>query len=85
MPSQILPNGSAGSGRFTVYAALGWHKPFNLHTIRPYYFWRFSVKFSLSHFPNKAKIVPYGYYLDLPLKMAHRGNTGSHSGKRMLI
>ena len=60
------------------------HKPFNQHHFRPQYFWRLSEKSSLSHFPNKAQIVHYGYYLDPFPKMAHRGNTGFHRGKRML-
>lgn len=60
------------------------HKPFNLHYFRPYLFWQYLKKSCLSHFPNKAQIFHYGNYLDFALKIAHRGNTGSHRGKRKL-
>ncbi len=60
------------------------HKPFNLHYFRPYLFWQYLKKSCLSHFPNKAQIFHYGQLLDFALKIAHRGNTGSHRGKRKL-
>ena len=56
MPYHISPNGSAG-GCFSAYAALGRHKPFNLHYFRPYLFWHYLKKSCPLHFPNKAQIV----------------------------
>ena len=50
-----FPNGSAG-GRFVAYAVLWRHKPFNLHTFRPYYFSQFSEKCSCFTSGQRADI-----------------------------
>ena len=68
---------------FSDVCHLWWHTPFNLHYFRPYLFWRCLKKSCFLHFPNKAKNFHYGY--DFALKIAHRGNTGSHKGKRKMF
>lgn len=35
--------------------------------------------------PTRSKNCVMGNYLDFGLKIAHRGNTGSHRGKRKLV
>jgi len=83
MPYHLSPNGFA-CGCSSAYATFWRYKTFNLHYFRPYLFWQYLKKSCLSHFPNKAQIFHYGNYLDFALKIAHRGNTGSHRGKRKL-
>ena len=60
------------------------HKPFNLHYFRPYLFGTI-LRNQISHIsPTSLKKFIMGNYLDFALKIAHRGNTGSHKGKRKL-
>ena len=84
MPHQILPNGSAG-GRFKGYAASGGINPLTCSIFDPSIFGN-SHRNQVFHIsPTRPKWPHMGNYLDTFLKMAHRGNTGFHRGKRMLL
>ena len=79
MSHHISPNGSAGGG-LPAYAVLRRHKLGD-----PIYFGTI-LRNQISHIsPTSLKKFIMGNYLDFALKIAHRGNTGSHKGKRTLF
>ena len=83
MPSQISPNGSAGGG-LPAYAAFCGISPLTCTIFDPIYFGTI-LRNQISHIsPTSLKKFIMGNYLDFALKIAHRGNTGSHKGKRKL-
>ena len=84
MPYHISPNGSAG-GCFPSYAALGWHMTLTCTIFDPNIFLIFSKSNFFHISPTSLKKFIMGNYLDFALKIAHRGNTGSHKGKRTLF
>ena len=84
MSRQIPPNGSAG-GCFSHYAVLGGIMTLTCTIFDPIYFGGI-LRNHVSHISQtilKKSIM--GNYLDFALKIAHRGNTGSHRGKRKLV
>ena len=84
MPFLKQSNGSAGGG-FTVYAAVGGINPLTCTIFDPIIFGisQRNQVFHISLTRRKSSIM--GNYLNPFPKMAHRGNTGSHRGKRMLL
>ena len=83
MPYHISPNGSAG-GCFLAYAAFCGISPLTCTIFDPIYFGTI-LRNQISHIsPTSLKKFIMGNYLDFALKIAHRGNTGSHRGKRKL-
>ena len=84
MPCQGLPNGFAG-GCLPAYAVQGGIKPLTCTIFDPIYFGTI-LRNQISHIsPTSLKKFIMGNYLDFALKIAHRGNTGSHKGKRTLF
>ena len=84
MPYVLSPNGSAG-GCFLAYAVSGGISPLTCTIFDLSIFLIFS-KYIFSHIsPASPKLSIMGNYLDFALKIAHRGNTGSHRGKRKLL
>ena len=80
----ISPNGSAG-GVSQLMPSSGGISPFNLHYFRPYLFWHYLKKSNLT-FPQQAlKKFIMGNYTSTLLLKSHRGNTGSHRGKRSVV
>ena len=83
MPQQISSNGFAG-GCFLTYAVFGGISPLTCTIFDPIYFGTI-LRNQISHIsPTSLKKFIMGNYLDFALKIAHRGNTGSHKGKRKL-
>lgn len=83
MPQQISSNGFAG-GCFLTYAVFGGISPLTCTIFDPIYFGTI-LRNQISHIsPTSLKKFIIGNYLDFALKIAHRGNTGSHKGKRKL-
>ena len=84
MPYHKSPNGSAG-GCFPAYAVCGGISPLTCTIFDPTYFGTI-LRNQISHIsPTSLKKFIMGNYLDFALKIAHRGNTGSHKGKRTLF
>lgn len=83
MPQQISSNGFAG-GCFLAYAVFGGISPLTCTIFEPTYFGSILRNHVFHIFPTRLKSSIMGNYLDFVLKIAHRGNTGSHSGKRKL-
>ena len=83
MPYHISPNGSAG-GCFLAYAASGGISPLTCTIFDPTYFGSILRNHVFHISPTRLKSSIMGNYLDFALKIAHRGNTGSHRGKRKL-
>ena len=76
MPYLKSPNGTAG-GRFTVYAARGRHKPFNLHHFRPWFLsgiLRYSsLTLLFSNIFNLAQICDLSsFQFNYPISHKHR-------------
>jgi len=84
MPYHISPNGSAG-GCFSAYAAFGGISPLSCTIFDPTYFGGILRNHVFHISPTRLKSFIMVNYLDFALKIAHRGNTGSHRGKRKLI
>ena len=59
-------------------------KPLTCTIFDPTYFGGISRNHVLHIFPTRLQSFIMGNYLDFALKIAHRGNTGSHRGKRKL-
>ena len=78
------PNGSAG-GCSSAYAAFGGISPLTCTIFDPSIFLRNSASNFFHISPTRLKSSIMGNYLDLAPKIAHRGNTGSHRGKRKLF
>ena len=83
MPYHISPNGSAG-GCFLAYAAFCGISPLTCTIFDPTYFGSILRNHVFHISPARLKSSIMGNYLDFALKIAHRGNTGSHRGKRKL-
>ena len=83
MPYHISPNGSAG-GCFLAYAAFCGISPLTCTIFDPTYFGSILRNHVFHISPTRLKSSIMGNYLDFALKIAHRGNTGSHRGKRKL-
>ena len=84
MPFLKQSNGSAGGG-FTVYAAVGGINPLTCTIFDPGIFGN-SQRNQVFHIsPTRPKWPHMGNYFDPFPKMAHRGNTRPHRGKRMLL
>ena len=84
MPQQISSNGFAG-GCFLTYAVFGGISPLTCTIFDPIYFGTI-LRNQISHIsPTSLKKFIMRNYLDFALKIAHRGNTGSHKGKRTLF
>jgi len=84
MPYHITPNGSAG-GCSSAYAAWGGIKPLTCTIFDPTYFGGILRNQVFHISPTSLKFSIMAYYLDFGLKIAHRGNTGSHRDKRKLF
>ena len=84
MPYLKSFNGAAG-GSFTVYAAFGGINPLTCTIFDPIIFGSSRKKPVFHISPTRPKWLHMGNYLGTFLKMAHRDNTGSHRGKRMLL
>ena len=84
MPYHISPNGSAGGG-LPAYAAFCGISPLTCTIFDTTYFGGISRNHVFHIFPTRLNNSIMGNYLDFGLKIAHRGNTGSHRGKRKLI
>ena len=84
MPQQISSNGFAG-GCFLTYAVFGDISPLTCTIFDTTYFGGISRNHVFHIFPTRLNNSIMGNYLDFGLKIAHRGNTGSHRGKRKLI
>ena len=84
MPQQISSNGFAG-GCFLTYAVFGGISPLTCTIFDPIYFGTI-LRNQISHISQQAlKSLSWVTNLDFALKIAHRGNTGSHKGKRTLF
>lgn len=83
MPYHISPNGFAG-GCFSAYAVFGGISPLTCTIFDPTYFGSILRNHVFHISPTRLKSSIMGNYLDFALKIAHRGNTGSHKGKRKL-
>ena len=83
MPYHISPNGSAG-GCFSAYAVLGGISPLTRTIFDPTNFCGISRNHVVHISPTRLKSSIMGNYFDFGLKIAHRGNTGSHRSKRKL-
>ena len=84
MPYYISPNGSAG-GCFPLMPPLSGIKPLTCTIFDPTYFGTI-LRNQISHIsPTSLKKFIMGNYLDFALKIAHRGDTGSHKGKRKMF
>ena len=83
MPYHISPNGSAG-GRLSSYAVFGGISPLTCTIFDPTYFGGVLRNHVFYISPTRLKISIMGNY-DFALKIAHRGNTGSHKGKRKMF
>ena len=84
MPYHISPNGSAG-GRFSHYAPNSGISPLTCTIFDPTYFGGVLRNHVFYISPTRLKISIMGNYLDFALKIAHRGDTGSHKGKRKMF
>ncbi len=73
------PNGPAG-GRFIEWCRVFGTTPLTCTNFDPRIFLRNSVRTSFHIFPTSLKFLILGNYSDFGLKIAHRGNTGSHTG-----
>ena len=83
MPYHISPNGSAG-GVSWLMPSPGGISPLTCTIFDPIYFGTI-LRNQISHIsPTSLKKFIMGNHLDFALKIAHRGNTGSHKGKRKL-
>ena len=80
MPNHISPNGSAG-GCYSAYAVFGGISPLTCTIFDPTYFGTILRNHVVHISPTRLKFSIMGNYLDFGLKIAHRGNTGSHRGK----
>lgn len=83
MPYYISPNGSAG-GCFPLMPPLSGIKPLTCTIFDPTYFGGILRNHVFHISPTSPKKSIMGNHLDFALKIAHRGNTGSHKGKRKL-
>ena len=84
MPYQISPNGFAG-GRSLSGAVFFGTTPLTCTIFDPSDFSGI-LRYQVFHIsPTRSKNCVMGNYLDFGLKIAHRGNTGSHRGKRKLV
>ena len=84
MPYHISPNGFA-VGCYTLMPSSGGIKPLTCTIFDPSIFLIFSKSTFVHISPTRLKTFIMGNYLDFGLKIAHRGNTGSHRGKRKLF
>lgn len=84
MPYHISPNGSAG-GCFRLGPSSGGISPLTCTIFDTTYFGGISRNHVFHISPTRLNNSIMGNYLDFGLKIAHRGNTGSHRGKRKLI
>ena len=84
MPYHISPNGSAGVG-FLAMPLPGGISPLTCIIFDPTYFGGILRNHVFHISPTRFKSFIMGNYLDFALKIAHRGNTGSHRGKRKLF
>ena len=83
MSHHISPNGSVGVSQ--LMPSSGGISPLTCTIFDPIYFGTI-LRNQISHIsPTSLKKFIMGNYLDFALKIAHRGNTGSHKGKRTLF
>ena len=78
------PNGSAGGGFLAMPLSCG-ISPLTCTIFDPNIFLIFSKSIFFHISPTSPKKSIMGKLLDFALKIAHRGNTGSHRGKRKLF
>ena len=71
-------------GVFLLMPSSGGISPLTCTIFDPIIFLRNSVSIFVHISPTRLKYSIMGNYLDLGFKMAHRGKTGSHRGKRKL-
>ena len=64
---------------------IGGIKPLTRTIFDPTYFGGILRNHVFHIFPTRLKSSIMGNYLDFVFKIAHRGNTGSHRGKRKLL
>ena len=85
MPYHLSPNGFAG-GCISHYAVLvGGIMTLTCTIFAPAYFGGILRNHVFYISPTRLKFSIMGNYLDFALKIAHRGNTGSHKGKRKMF
>ena len=84
MPYHISPNGSA-DGCFPAMPLPCGISPLTCTIFDPNIFLIFSKSNFFHISPTSPKKSIMGNYLDFTLKIAHRGNTCSHKGKRKLF
>ena len=77
------PNGSAGGCFLAMPLSCG-ISPLTCTIFDPTYFGSILRKHVFHLSPTRLKSSIMGNYLDFALKIAHRGNTGSHRSKRKL-
>lgn len=83
MPYHISPNGSAG-GVSRLMPPKDGISPLTCTIFDTTYFGGISRNHVFHISPTRLKSSIMGNYLDFALKIAHRGNTGSHRGNRKL-
>ena len=83
MSYHTSPNGSA-DGCLSAYAAFCGISPLTCTIFDPTYFGTILRNHVFHISPTSLKKSIMGNYLDFGLKIAHRGNTGSHRGKKKL-
>ena len=84
MPQQISSNGFAG-GCFLTYAVFGGISPLTCTIFDPTYFGSILRNHVFHISPARLKSSIMGNYLDFALKIAHRGNTGSHRARESWV
>ena len=72
-------------GVFRLMPSPGGISPLTCTIFDPTYFWVILRNYVFHISPTRLKISIMGNYLDFTLKIAHRGNTGSHKGKRKMF
>ena len=84
MPYHISSNGSAG-GCFPALPLPCGISPLTCTIFDSTYFGGILRNHVFHISPTRLKSSIMGNYLDFALKIAHRGNTGAHKGKRKLL
>lgn len=84
MPYQISPNDFAG-GRFIEWCRVFGTTPLTCTIFDPPDFSGILRHHVFHISPTRSKNCVMGNYFDFGLKIAHRGNTGSHRGKSKLV
>ena len=84
MSYHTSPNGSA-DGCLSAYAAFCGISPLTCTIFDPTKLGVILRNHVIYISPTRLKFSIMGNYLDFALKIAHRGNTGSHKGKRKMF